>query len=57
MTALTRLIPLSAPVGETEAEFWRRKAAERAKALAAERAKNQRLTLGILELLEEEAEA
>ena len=40
---------------EDELTFWRRKAAERATALTAERAKNQRLTLRILELLEEDS--
>lgn len=35
MTALARLIPLSAPVGETEAEFWRRQALERSQRIAA----------------------
>jgi hypothetical protein len=43
------------PLAETELQFWRRKAAERATLLADERAKNQRLTLRILALLEEEA--
>lgn len=31
---LARLIPLTAPVGETEAEFWRRKARERSLRIA-----------------------
>ncbi len=31
---LARLIPLTAPVGETELEFWHRKAQERAQEIA-----------------------
>ena len=52
---LARLVTLTAPEGETELAFWRRKAAERAKDLAAAEAKNRRLTLRILGVLEEEA--
>lgn len=35
MTPFTRLIPLTAPTGETEAEFWRRKALERSQRITA----------------------
>lgn len=53
-TPLARLVPLSVP-DETELEFYHRRFREIAKELAAERGKSERLTLRILELLEEEA--
>jgi len=31
---LARLVPLTAPVGESEAEFWHRKALERSRRIA-----------------------
>jgi hypothetical protein len=50
---LARLVPLDAPEAETELEFWRRKAAERAKDLYAVREQLHRLEMRILELIEE----